>query len=101
MPSPFADHTYVTAHVEGSVESARLTVYDLSGRTVFTSDFFEAHDVDVTGGSGQTLRAVTVEWDARDEVGDEVANGTYLYRLEVRGAGGRARSDMGRVVVMR
>ena len=99
MPSPFADHTYVTAHVEGSVESARLTVYDLSGRTVYTSDFFESHAV--TSGSGETLRAVTVEWDARDTVGDEVANGTYLYRLEVRGAGGRARSDMGRVVVMR
>ncbi|HKK72125.1 MAG TPA: C25 family cysteine peptidase [Candidatus Krumholzibacteria bacterium] len=99
VPSPFADRTYVTAHVEGTVESARLTVYDLSGRTVYTSDFFEAHEV--TSGTGETLRAVTVEWNARDEVGDEVANGTYLYRLEVRGPAGRARSDMGRVVVMR
>lgn len=98
VPSPFQDRTYVTAQVEGVVEGARLTVYDLTGRPVYSSNRFEAHDV---ASGDETLRAVTMEWTARDSFGDEVANGTYLYRIEVDGPTGTARSEMGRVVVMR
>ena len=98
VPSPFAERTYVTAEVEGVVEGARLTVYDLSGRPVYSSNRYESHDVP---SGDRTLRAVTMEWEARDDLGDEVANGTYLYRIEVDGPTGRVRSEMGRVVVMR
>ena len=98
MPNPFRDRTYISARVEGLVEAAELTVYDLTGRALFRSDRFEQHEV---GTAGAEFTAITVEWSARDDEGDGVANGTYLYRLEVRGPGGKGRSDMGRVVVMR
>ena len=49
---------------------ARLAVHDLTGQRV--RDLFDAT---VTGGA----RAVT--WDGRDDAGQPVASGTYLYRL--------------------
>ncbi|MBK7671953.1 MAG: hypothetical protein IPJ24_11320 [bacterium] len=42
-----------------------------------------------------------IEWDGRDAHGDELANGTYLYRVEIEGHTGTARSDMQRLVIMR
>ena len=41
-----------------------------------------------------------VEWDGRDDDGDEIANGTYLYRLEVR-AGGKTQVAGGKLVRVR
>jgi Peptidase family C25/Propeptide_C25 len=83
---------YVVARASEAVQWARLTVYDLSGRLVYS-----ARDDNVSPvGSDFSL-----SWDGRSPDGAEVANGTYFYRLAV-GAGTRtAQSDMGRIVVMR
>jgi hypothetical protein len=94
FPSP-ADPSrsplYFVAQVQAPVEWARVTVYDLSGRRV-------AH---VEGpGSGAQLEVV-VSWDGRDDRGDELANGVYMYRVEAGAGGASVRSDMGRVVLMR
>ncbi len=42
-----------------------------------------------------------VPWDCRDEAGDPVANGVYLYRASARDREGRSFSTLGRVVVYR
>jgi hypothetical protein len=47
------------------------------------------------GGSG------VVEWDGLDNTGDEMANGTYLYRVEIETREGVVVSDMQRLVMMR
>jgi flagellar hook assembly protein FlgD len=47
------------------------------------------------GGSG------VVDWDGRDDAGDEMGNGTYLYRVEVDTSEGLVVSDMQRLVMMR
>jgi len=42
-----------------------------------------------------------VSWNGLDREGDELANGTYLYRVELQGPVGQVRSDMHRLVIMR
>ncbi len=96
MPNPArlagGQPIYVVARASEAVEWARLTVYDLSGRMVY-----ERRDDGLSLGSGE----LSLAWDGRTSDGSEIANGTYFYRLEV-GAGTRAaRSNMGRIVVMR
>ena len=49
------------------------------------------------GGGGHEV----VSWNGRDREGDELANGTYLYRVELSGPLGNVRSDMQRLVIMR
>ena len=70
---------------------ARVTIYDLSGRPVksWTDDAL---------GSETTI---VLHWDGRDRRGDELANGTYLYRVEVAGQDGQVHGgDTGRIVIM-
>jgi len=42
-----------------------------------------------------------VSWDGRDREGDKLANGTYLYRVEVESGAGQVKSEMQRLVIMR
>ncbi len=94
FPSPGnPDRTpiFFVAQTTVPVQWSKVTVYDLTGRAV-------AH---VEGGDSAGGVEVAVRWNGRDDQGDELANGVYLYRLEVGAAVGLARSDMGRVVLMR
>lgn len=61
-----------------SESNLRADVYDLSGRRIRTL----ASGVYAAGRH-------TIQWDARDDAGQQVAAGTYLYRIE---AAGQARS---------
>jgi hypothetical protein len=56
--------------------------------------------LDVTPSSFNDTSAV-VPWDGRDESGDALANGVYLYRVELNGPQGAVASDVQRLVVMR
>ena len=49
------------------------------------------------GGNGSQV----VDWDGRDNEGDKLANGVYLYRVEIVTNHGPLVSDMQRLVVMR
>ena len=54
-----------------SAQSAQLTIYSVSGRRV------RRVDVDARAGTN------AYRWDLRDEAGDLVANGVYLFLLEI------------------
>ncbi|MCP4574329.1 MAG: hypothetical protein GY838_18390 [bacterium] len=77
---------------ETSAASCRgvIRIFNTAGRTVARLPVI--HD-----GSGTCV----VPWDARDAEGDEVANGTYLYRVELAAPDGQIASDVQRLVVMR
>ena len=92
FPNPMRDEVRIVARTEGAVERVRLNVYDLAGHPVFEAE----RSPDARAGGDLLFR-----WDGRSRDGSALANGTYLYRLEVRGAGGRAKSEMGRLVIMR
>lgn len=69
-PNPFNPETSITFELAQN-ESAKLTIYDLTGRKIA-----QLHDGVL--GAGQH----TVHWNSRDTAGNQVTSGVYLYRLE-------------------
>jgi flagellar hook assembly protein FlgD len=50
-----------------------VEIYDLSGKRVFTSDWYPGD---------------TMEWHAVDDKGRKLANGAYLYLVKAKGPNG-------------
>ena len=70
-PNPFNPSTTIAFALPESVDGVRLDVYDVTGaliRTLATG----AHDAGYH----------EVNWDGRDEGGQQVASGVYLYRFQ-------------------
>ena len=89
-PNPMRDATSILFRTNLGGGQGRLDVYTVSGRHVADLPF-------AVGNASE----VVVAWDGRDREGDRLANGVYLYRVQVDGAAGSARSGMQRMVVMR
>ena len=90
FPNPMQDNTRFVFESGTATGEGVIRVFSVAGRTVAQLAF--RYDGNGTG---------VVEWDGRDGVGDELGNGTYLYRVEMDTAQGRAVSDMQRLVMMR
>ncbi len=71
-PNPFNPQTTIAYDLPAGLVHVRLSVFDLAGHVVRT-----LVDVDQAGGSHE------VEWDGRNDHGDAVASGVYLYALDV------------------
>jgi hypothetical protein len=89
FPNPMRENTRFIFESGASGGDGVVRVYSTSGRHVAQVPF------QYGGGSG------LVNWDGRDSDGDELANGTYLYRIEMTTPAGHIVSDMQRLVVMR
>jgi hypothetical protein len=90
FPNPMADRTRFLFETGAARGEGVVRVFSVAGRVVASIPF--AFD---GGGAG------VVDWDARDDEGDELANGTYLYRVEMQTPGGTVTSPVQRLVVMR
>ncbi len=89
-PNPMRESTRFVFESGLPASSGTIRVFSVAGRPVARISFRFAG-----GGSG------VVDWDGRDHAGDEMANGTYLYRVEMDTSGGLVVSDMQRLVMMR
>lgn len=87
-PNPMGDQTRFLVETEQSGQG-RISLWSVAGSAVAKIAFTAAGD------------DVIVDWDGRDARGDELANGTYLYQVEIAGALGPARSEVQRLVIMR
>ncbi|MFN2369609.1 MAG: C25 family cysteine peptidase, partial [Candidatus Krumholzibacteriia bacterium] len=90
FPNPMAGQTRFLFETGAAGGQGVIRVFSVAGRTVARIPFS-------FGGGG----AGVVEWNGRDSEGDELANGTYLYRVELDAPGGRVASPVQRLVVMR
>ncbi len=74
FPNPFTSSTDFTFVLRGSGASAgaRITIYTVAGKKIKA----------ITPAALRTGMN-SVHWDGRDENGNEVANGTYLYRVSL------------------
>jgi hypothetical protein len=90
MPNPFSESTNFVFQTSSRAE-VRLGVYNLSGVMIWERRMSAEEGFN------------SIYWDGRDLAGDRVANGTYLYVLEVEFAGSyhRAETVRGKVVVLR
>jgi hypothetical protein len=84
-PSPFADETRFGFVGTGLAETFAVTVYDLAGRLVWRA---EAEDV------------LAVSWDGRNDGGQQLANGAYVYVVVATGSGSTF-TDKGKLFVQR
>ncbi len=70
-PNPFSSDTYLTYILSMEATDARLSIYTVNGRLVYRGQ------LPTSTGYHQ------FRWDGFDLAGDRIANGTYLYRIEV------------------
>ena len=97
-PNPMNTHTTFAFRVEGGRNEAlrdfTLRIYTLSGRLVRQ---LEDRHLDAPLRVGWN----TLRWNGRDEDGDRVATGVYLYRVNIEGAETTFRGDVEKISVIR
>jgi len=76
FPNPFSSETYFYYTLSEAASEAKLSIYTISGRKIFEAD------VGTHPGYNQ------YRWDGLDMTHDRVANGTYIYKLVIKGDGG-------------
>lgn len=69
-PNPFSGSTQFTYELSVPVEKVEIKIFTLSGRLI--------RSLSGTGTAGFNSGAV---WDGRDQDGDKVANGVYIYKV--------------------
>lgn len=92
-PNPFTTTTTFTFQKNsvGSLVDANIKIYTVSGRLIRTIDSKNLGD-----------NFVRIEWDGRDQDGNQIANGTYLYKLNVTSVDGVYNKNiLGKLAVVR
>jgi hypothetical protein len=76
-PDPFSENTYFTFQLRGKdkPENVAIKIYTIAGRLIRTIS---------ADGSNFDLNFNKLYWDGRDNDGDKIANGVYLYKFIVR-----------------
>ncbi|HVP36946.1 MAG TPA: type IX secretion system sortase PorU, partial [Terriglobales bacterium] len=72
-PNPFSGFTQFTYELSVPAEKVEIKIFTLSGRLIRT--------MSGTGAAGFNTGVV---WDGRDQDGDKVANGVYIYKIVAR-----------------
>lgn len=86
IPSPIKGADWIQFRAERMGLEIKVEIYDLSGRTIFVSDW----------------AANGLEWGLVDSSGRAIANGIYLYVISARDSGGRLiRGEVRKLVVTR
>lgn len=93
-PNPFTTRTTFFFEHNQSCSSleAQIQIYTVSGRLVKTINKL----VPTTG-----FRAEGIEWDGRDDFGDQLAKGVYVYRLSVELPDGGKAEKLEKLVLLR
>jgi hypothetical protein len=74
-PNPFSGQTYFTYQLSQDAEEVEIGIYSLSGRPI----------KQITPASSQAGYNYATTWDGRDQDGDKVASGVYLYKVTAKG----------------
>ncbi len=91
-PNPFSSNTTFTfQHNIASPINVRIKVYTIAGRMIKEIEEKELLD-----------KFIRINWDGRDEDGNQISNGTYLYKLIVESSDGSYRENiLGKLAVIR
>ncbi len=91
-PNPFSGNTTFTfQRNQASDAEVRIKIYTVSGRLIREIENFHTTD-----------KFVRIPWDGRDQDGNIIANGTYLYKIIVKNLDGNfTKSVLGKLAVIR
>ena len=92
-PNPFTTHTsfYFEHNHPGENLDVLVQIFTISGKlikTISTNIFSEG------------TRSTPIDWDGRDDFGDKIGKGTYIYRLKVRTSDGKTAEKIEKVVLL-
>lgn len=92
-PNPFTTNTsfWFEHNYPGIDLFAKVDVFTVSGKRIKTL----TSTINTTGN-----RSMELTWDGRDEWGEKLARGVYLYRLYVKAANGKTASHWQKLVVL-
>ncbi len=91
-PNPFSSSTTFTfQHNINNAINAKIKIYSIAGRLIKQIEETDLLD-----------KFVKIDWDGRDEDGNQIANGTYLYKLIVESVDGLYKDNvLGKLAVVR
>ena len=91
-PNPFSDKTQFTFQQNLSEPiDVRIKIYTIAGRLIKEIEETNVND-----------RFVVINWDGRDADGDQLANGTYLYKVIIKSVDGEFnKSVLGKLAVIK
>lgn len=92
-PNPFTTQTafYFEHNQPGVMLDVMISIYTISGKLVKTIETSELSD---------GYRSSPIPWDARDDFGDKLAKGTYIYRLKVRTPNQQSAEKIEKIVIL-
>lgn len=92
-PNPFTTSTsfFFEHNLPGTELDILITIYTISGKVVKSINTKQ-----VTEG----FRSQPILWDGRDDFGDRLGRGTYLYRLKVRTPDGKQAEKFEKIVIL-
>ncbi len=98
-PNPFTTNTnFMFEHnLSGQNLDVQISIFTVAGRLVKTI---------IQNAAAEGYRVADINWDGKDDYGDQLAKGVYLYRVKVRGTdlmGGQttAESDFEKLVILK
>lgn len=84
-PNPFRDETFFAFRMTGELDSRptefKIRIYTVAGRMIKEIDVMPTLNESFNGDGNGLYR---VRWDGRDNDGDLVANGVYIYRINIK-----------------
>ena len=92
-PNPFSTKTsFMFEHnLPNDLLQIDITIYTVTGKVVR-----RLHEQRVSEGT----RIDDILWDGRDQFGDPLGNGVYLYKVSVRGGAGQKASQLQKLVIL-
>ncbi|HQJ46142.1 MAG TPA: interleukin-like EMT inducer domain-containing protein, partial [Ignavibacteriaceae bacterium] len=74
-PNPFSDETYFTFRLSQIPQEIKIRIYTIAGRMIKEI---------VRSASELNFDLNRIYWDGKDEDGDIIANGTYIYKVFIK-----------------
>jgi hypothetical protein len=92
-PNPFTTHTsfYFEHNHPGENLDVLIQIFTISGKIVKTIS---------TSMYSEGTRSQAIDWDGRDDFGDKIGKGTYIYRLKVRTTDGKQAEKIEKIVLL-
>jgi flagellar hook assembly protein FlgD len=93
-PNPFTTKTtFFFEHNKPCIGmNIQIQIYTVTGKIIKTLESYKVCD---------GFRNTSIDWDGKDEFGDQLAKGVYVYRLKVRTDDGESTEKLERLVILR
>lgn len=92
-PNPFTTNTdfYFDHNAIGQQLKVRIQIFTVSGKLVKTIDHIE---------NSESYKVGPINWDGRDQYGDRIGKGTYVYRVKVTNAFDQTVEKFEKIVIL-